>query len=97
VAKPCWRSERDAILNDSFDREPAAPTPLFNGADPAGWQVIQGDATWHVVDGVLRNAATGGNLVTARRFDTDSAQRTHATRSSHGHSDKPHGDARGLV
>lgn len=45
-----------------------APIPLFNGADLAGWRVIQGDATWEVVDGVVRNAATGGNLVTERQF-----------------------------
>jgi hypothetical protein len=44
------------------------PITLFNGADLDGWRVIQGAATWEVVDGVLRNIATGGNLVTDRRF-----------------------------
>jgi len=55
-------------------RRPAAPvwgTPiqLFNGVDLEGWRVIQGDATWHVAAGVLRNVAAGGNLMTDRRFD----------------------------
>lgn len=44
------------------------PIELVGGADLAGWRAIQGDATWEVVDGVLRNARTGGNLVTEQQF-----------------------------
>jgi hypothetical protein len=51
--------------------EPAGwgePVALFNGVDLAGWQVIQGEETWRVVDGILTNTRTGGNLVTEQSF-----------------------------
>jgi hypothetical protein len=62
------------------------PIQLFNGADLAGWRVIQGDVTWEVVDGVLRNATTGGNLVTER-----------AMRRPDDHPDNPDHYARHLI
>jgi hypothetical protein len=40
------------------------PVTLFNGRDLAGWRVIGGENHWSAVDGVLTNAAAGGNLVT---------------------------------
>ncbi len=41
---------------------------LFDGAGLQGWQVIQGEHTWSVVDGILTNPRKGGNLVTEQRF-----------------------------
>jgi hypothetical protein len=45
------------------------PIRLFTGSDLAGWHVVQGESAWEVADGVLRNVASGGNLVTDQRFD----------------------------
>lgn len=37
-------------------------TPLFNGHDRAGWDRIEGQPTWNVVDGVLTGKGKAGNL-----------------------------------
>lgn len=63
-----WIGARAPSLRRAAPPVWGTPIPLFNGVDLAGWQVIQGDATWHVVDGVLRNTRLGGNLVTGQQF-----------------------------
>lgn len=49
--------------------KPAWGTPirLFNGTDLTGWRAL-GESQWKVADGVLRNTASGANLVTERKF-----------------------------
>ena len=60
VRAPSLRPQQPPVWGD--------PIPLFNGRDLAGWQVIQGENCWGVVDGVLTNTCRGGNLVTEQRF-----------------------------
>lgn len=63
-----WSGVRAPSLRRAAPPMWGAPVSLFNGADLAGWRVIQGDATWEVVEGMLRNPRTGGNLVTDQQF-----------------------------
>lgn len=63
-----WTGVRAPSLRRAAAPVWGTPIQLFNGADLAGWHVLQGDATWEVVDGVLRNTRTGGNLATDRQF-----------------------------
>jgi hypothetical protein len=44
------------------------PVTLFNGNDLSGWYV-QGENTWVVEDGILRNVWQGGNLFTEENFN----------------------------
>lgn len=47
-----------------------APEPLFNGRDLAGWTTQgPGDSHWAAENDLLRNAAGGANLRTARSFE----------------------------
>jgi hypothetical protein len=45
-----------------------APRALFNGRDLSGWRVDGGPNRWQVINGLLTNTASGGNLVTEGRF-----------------------------
>ena len=63
-----WRGVRAPSLRRTQPPAWGEPVQLFNGVDLAGWHVIQGAETWRVVDGILTNTATGGNLVTEARF-----------------------------
>lgn len=45
------------------------PVRLFNGTDLTGWRAHgESQSQWKVEKGVLRNAASGANLVTERKF-----------------------------
>ena len=62
-----WSARRAPSL-----RRPAMPTwgtpiRLFNGTDLTGWRAL-GESRWKVENGVLRNTASGANLVTERKF-----------------------------
>lgn len=47
-----------------------APVKLLNGKDLTGWTTLgEGKNQWEVVGGVLRNKASGTDLVTERKFD----------------------------
>ena len=63
-----WQGVRAPSLRRTQPPAWGDPVPLFNGVDLRGWQVIQGQSCWSVVDGVLTNTCRGGNLVTDRRF-----------------------------
>ncbi len=62
-----WTAVRAPSLRR--EREPAwgQPIPLLNGNSLAGWKAL-GENQWQVTGGVLRNAKSGGNLVTERTF-----------------------------
>src|SRR5688572_5766644 len=46
-----------------------APIRLFSGNDLAGWHTVGGTNRWQGANFILRNSASGGNLVTDRSFD----------------------------
>ena len=63
-----WTGSRAPALRRAAPPTWGEPLRLFNGVDLAGWHVVQGNNEWEVVDGVLRNVTTGGNLVTDQTF-----------------------------
>jgi hypothetical protein len=63
-----WTGRRAPSLRRAAPPKWGEPIRLFNGADLAGWHVVQGNNEWEVADGVLRNVKTGGNLVTDQTF-----------------------------
>jgi hypothetical protein len=63
-----WVGVRAPALRHTAPGGWGEPVTLFNGGDLAGWRVIQGEETWRVVDGILTNTRTGGNLMTEARF-----------------------------
>jgi hypothetical protein len=63
-----WSGRRAPALRRAAPPTWGEPLRLFNGVDLAGWHVVQGTNEWEVVDGVLRNVRTGGNLVTDQTF-----------------------------
>jgi len=42
---------------------------LFNGKDLEGWTTFGGKSQWSAENGVLKNAGSGANLVTAAKYD----------------------------
>jgi hypothetical protein len=63
-----WAACRAPSLRRAVAPVWGEPVSLFNGEDLSGWQV-QGENTWVVENGVLRNVWTGGNLVTEQVFN----------------------------
>jgi hypothetical protein len=63
-----WAGSRAPALRRTAPPTWGQPIRLFNGVDLTGWHVVQGDNHWEVVDEVLRNVKTGGNLVTDQTF-----------------------------
>ena len=66
-ARFAWTASRAPLLRRTTEPQWGEPIPLFNGTDLTGWRVL-GENRWSAADGVLRNVASGGNLVTDRRF-----------------------------
>jgi hypothetical protein len=64
-----WTAVRAPSLRRAAAPQWAAPSPLFNGRDLAGWRAVGGANEWEAVDGILRNKKSGGNLVTDAAFD----------------------------
>ncbi|MGZ8413905.1 MAG: 3-keto-disaccharide hydrolase [Gemmatirosa sp.] len=64
-----WTATRAPSLRRAAAPRWGTPVRLFNGRDLTGWKNQGGDSRWRVVDGVLTNTASGGNLVTTRTFD----------------------------
>jgi len=64
-----WTGVRAPSLRRAAAPQWAAPGPLFNGRDLAGWRAVGGANEWEAVDGILRNKKSGGNLVTDAAFD----------------------------
>ena len=63
-----WTGRRAPSLHREKKPTWGTPKKLFNGSDLAGWHVVQGTNYWEAVDGILRNAKTGGNIVTDEAF-----------------------------
>ena len=65
-----WTGTRAPSLRRSAAPLWGDPVTLFGGTSLDGWQPIgRRDNQWSAVDGVLRNAKSGANLVTTRKFD----------------------------
>ena len=62
-----WSARRAPSLQRAARPEWGEPLRLFNGTDLTGWRAT-GPSRWEVADGVLRNTASGANLVTERTF-----------------------------
>ncbi len=63
-----WTGKRAPALRRTSPPQWGPAIRLFNGTDIAGWRVLGGENRWQGVNGVLRNTASGGNLVTERSF-----------------------------
>lgn len=63
-----WVAERAPTLRRQGEPKWGNPIKLLNGTDLAGWRAI-GDNQWRVVNGVLTNMKSGGNLVTDQTFN----------------------------
>lgn len=64
-----WSARRAPSLQRASEPAWGEPIRLFDGNGLAGWRATGKDSRWEVADGVLRNAGSGANLVTERRFD----------------------------
>jgi Domain of Unknown Function (DUF1080) len=62
-----WTGVRAPSLRRQTAPKWGAPVPLFTGRDLSGWHAI-GTNEWEMVDGILRNKKSGGNLVTDQVF-----------------------------
>lgn len=63
-----WRGTRAPSLRRPGEPRWGEPIRLLGARDLTGWRVIGGTGEWEVVDGVLRNRKSGGNLATERTF-----------------------------
>ncbi|MBW3628089.1 MAG: DUF1080 domain-containing protein [Gemmatimonadetes bacterium] len=64
-----WRGTRAPSLRRTGEPKWGAPIRLLGARDLTGWRLIGGTNEWEVVDGVLRNRKSGGNLATERSFN----------------------------
>jgi hypothetical protein len=62
-----WTAVRAPSLRRQTAPRWGTPEPLINGRGLTGWHV-SGANEWEVVDGILRNKKSGGNLVTDQLF-----------------------------
>jgi len=63
-----WTAERAPSLRRASEPKWGAPIRLLNGRDLTGWRAV-GDNQWKVINSVLTNAKSGGNLVTEQTFN----------------------------
>jgi hypothetical protein len=65
-----WSGTRAPSLRRSGQPAWGTPVTLFDGTSLDGWQPVgRLDSQWRAVDGILRNAKAGANLVTVQKFD----------------------------
>jgi len=62
-----WVASRAPVLDSEKELIWGAPMALFNGKDLSGWHT-PGDNQWLVEDGILRNKASGSNLISDQKF-----------------------------
>ena len=68
--KATWSGARAPSLRRAVPPAWGEPITLFNGNALDGWRPVgDGDSQWSVVDGILRNAGSGANLVTVQKFE----------------------------
>ena len=65
-----WSGTRAPALRRKGTPAWAEPVTLFNGKSLDGWQPVgRRDSKWSAVEGILRNADSGANLVSLQKFD----------------------------
>ena len=65
-----WSGTRAPSLRRTSPPVWGDPVTLFDGKSLEGWQPIgRRNSQWSAADGVLKNADSGANLVSARKFD----------------------------
>jgi hypothetical protein len=62
-----WTGVRAPSLRREAEPVWGAPVPLLKDG-LSGWHVVSGEGRWEVVDGVLHNRGSGGNLATDATF-----------------------------
>jgi Domain of Unknown Function (DUF1080) len=68
--KVTWSGTRAPSLRRPGRPVWGEPVTLFNGTSLEGWQPVgRGDSQWRALGGLLQNAKSGANLVTAQKFD----------------------------
>jgi 3-keto-disaccharide hydrolase len=68
--KLTWSGTRAPSLRRAGKPAWGAPVPLFTGKSLDGWQPVgRRDSQWSAVGGIMQNAKSGANLVTAQKFD----------------------------
>ena len=68
--KVTWSGTRAPSLRRAGRPVWGEPVTLFNGKSLDGWQPLgRGESQWSAAGGVLQNAKSGANLVTAGKFD----------------------------
>ena len=68
--KVTWSGTRAPSLRRTGRPAWGEPITLFNGKSLDGWQPVgRRENKWGAADGILQNADSGANLVTARKFD----------------------------
>ena len=68
--KLAWSGTRAPALRRAGKPAWGAPVTLFNGKSLDGWQPVgRRDSAWSAAGGILQNAKSGANLVTAQKFD----------------------------
>jgi hypothetical protein len=68
--KLTWSGTRAPKLRRAGQPAWGAPITLFSGKSLDGWKPLgRRDSQWSVVDGVMRNANRGANLMTDQKFD----------------------------
>jgi hypothetical protein len=65
-----WTGTRAPALRRTGTPTWGSPVTLFDGKSLEGWQPVgRRENKWSAVDGVLKNADSGANLVTSQKFD----------------------------
>jgi len=68
--KLAWSGTRAPALRRAGKPAWGAPVTLFSGKSLDGWQPVgRRDSAWSAAGGILQNAKSGANLVTAQKFD----------------------------
>jgi hypothetical protein len=63
-----WTGKRAPPMRRATPPQWGPAIRLFNGTDLTGWRVLGGTNRWQAVNSVLRNTASGGNLVTEGKY-----------------------------
>jgi hypothetical protein len=67
--KSAWSGTRAPSLRRAGRPAWGEPITLFNGKSLDGWQPLGRESQWRALGGILQNAKSGANLVTAQKFD----------------------------
>lgn len=64
-----WSANRAPMLRRASPITWGEQVDLFNGENLNGWHVVGGENNWFVMNGILSNIKSGGNLISDQLFD----------------------------